>query len=176
VKRLLLLGLVLAALVPGTADAKAPCRDRIYNDWYADGKIATTYPLSCYRDALKNVPTDARVYSSLLEDIRAAMQGAQSRLRGHTVPAQVGKSGGKSRPTVTTTEKPTKTTPTKTVKEPDSVEPVSETVTPPQTTTLAASQTGGGSGVPVPLLVLGALALLLAAVGAAGVVAKRAKR
>jgi hypothetical protein len=175
VKRLLLLGLVLAALAPGTADAKAPCRDRIYNDWYADGKIATTYPLSCYRDALKNVPTDARVYSSLLEDIRAAMQGAQSRLRGHTVPAQIGKSGAKHRPTVTTTEQPTETTPTKTVTQPDAVEPVSETV-PPPTRTLAASGTGGGSGVPVPLLVLGALALLLAAVGAAGVVAKRAKR
>jgi hypothetical protein len=175
VKRLLLLGLVLAALVPGTAAAKAPCRDRIYNDWYADGKVATTYPLSCYRDALKNVPTDARVYSSLLEDIRAAMQGAQSRLRGHTVPAQIGKSGGKPRPTVTTTtERPTRTTPTKTVRQPDATEPVSETVSP--TTTLAASQTADGSGIPVPLLVLGGLALLLAAVGAAGVVAKRAKR
>src|SRR5690349_5749122 len=64
VKRLALLVLAFAAFAPATANASVPCRDRIYNDWYADGKIATTYPLGCYRDALKHVPTDARTYSS----------------------------------------------------------------------------------------------------------------
>jgi hypothetical protein len=37
----------------------------------------------------------------------------------------------------------------------------------------AGATSGGGSGIPVPLLVLGGLALLLTAVGAAGVIAKR---
>ena len=43
------------AAVPATADAKVPCRNKIYNDWYHDGKIASTYPLGCYRDALAHV-------------------------------------------------------------------------------------------------------------------------
>ena len=78
-KRVVLVILALAAVAPfapSTAGAAAPCRDRIYNDWYHDGKIATTYSIACYRDALKNVPTDAREYSSLADDIRSAMQGA----------------------------------------------------------------------------------------------------
>jgi hypothetical protein len=64
VKRVVLPILAVAALAPfapSTAGA-VPCRDRIYNDWYHDGKIATTYPIACYRDAIKKVPTDARQY------------------------------------------------------------------------------------------------------------------
>src|SRR5581483_9209188 len=49
------LGAVLAALAPASASSAVPCRDKIYNDWYKDGKIATTYPIACYRDALKHV-------------------------------------------------------------------------------------------------------------------------
>lgn len=174
-KRLVLFVLVLAAFAPTAANAAVPCRDRIYNDWYGDGKIATTYPLGCYRDALKHVPTDARTYSSLADDIRSAMQGAQSRLSGHAhVPTQVGKGGG---PTTTVEPtgngnghgpKPTHTTPHDPT--PPVVEPVSNTL---PTATVAAGDTGSSSGVPVPLLVLGGLALVLVAVGCAGVVAKR---
>jgi hypothetical protein len=43
----------------------------------------------------------------------------------------------------------------------------------PTPSTVAAGATSGGSGVPVPLLVLGGIALLLTAVGGVGVVAKR---
>ena len=84
-KRVVLLILAVAALAPfasPTAGAAVPCRDRIYNDWYHDGKIATTYPIACYRDALKHVKGDALVYSSLADDIRAAMQGALARQEG----------------------------------------------------------------------------------------------
>ena len=91
-KRLVLVVLALAAFAPVSANAAVPCRDRVYNDWYADGKIATTYSMGCYRDALKNIPPDARTYSSLADDIRSAMRGAQARRAGHTgVPAQIGK-------------------------------------------------------------------------------------
>src|SRR5262245_37392521 len=93
-KRLALVALAVAFCVPATAKAAVPCRDRIYNDWYKDGKIASTYPIGCYRDALKHVPADARTYSSLADDIRAALQGALARLHGKTnVPAQIGKGG-----------------------------------------------------------------------------------
>src|SRR5437870_4676696 len=80
--RLALLALAVVFCVPATAKATVPCRDQIYNDWYKDGKIASTYPIACYRDALKHVPADARTYSSLADDIRAAEQGAEARLHG----------------------------------------------------------------------------------------------
>ena len=175
-KRVLLLGLALAALaafVPGTAAAKTPCRDRIYNDWYPDGKIATTYPIACYRDALEHIRPDALTYSSLADDIRSAMQAALARLHHKQVPPQVGK--GTPPHTTTGPSTPDGTPPQSTDSHSSGPQPVSQTV--PVTTTLAASPTSSSSsGIPVPLLVLGGLALLLVAVGAAGVVAKRVRR
>ena len=65
-KRVLLLALLVVFAVPATAHATVPCRNKIFNDWYPDGKIASTYPISCYRDALKHMPPDAAVYSSII--------------------------------------------------------------------------------------------------------------
>ena len=167
VKRLVLLILALAAFAPSTAGAAVPCRDRIYNDWYGDGKIATTYPVACYRDALKNFPTDAREYSSLVDDIRSALQGALARAKGQTqVPAQVGSGGAnvgsrhESSSKASSPHDPSL----------DRQEQVSTTLPTPA---VASGATSGGSGVPVPLLVLGGLALVLTAVGGVGVFAKR---
>jgi len=168
VKRLALLVLALAAFAPATANASIPCRDRIYNDWYADGKIATTYPLGCYRDALKHVPADAQTYSSLADDIRSAMQGARERLKGKSVPTQIGKGGTGA------VQAASATISTKTHKAPHDPSAIAAaSQTPPGGSTIAAAETSGSSGVPVPLLVLGAFALLLIAVGTAGAVAKR---
>ena len=171
-KRLLLLGVALAALVtfaPGPAAATTPCRDRIYSDWYPDGRIATTYPIACYRDALKHIRPDALTYSSLADDIRSAMQAALARLHHQHVPAEVGK-GTPPQTGTTDTSVPPKSTDSQS----SGPQPVSQTV--PVTTTLAASPTSSsGGGIPVPLLVLGGLALVLVAVGALGVVAKRTR-
>jgi hypothetical protein len=159
--RLAVLALLLAAVVAGTArtaQAAAPCRDRIYNDWYADGKIASNYPIACFRDALKHVPADARIYSSLSTDIQSAMQAALRRAQGKPAPAQIGKGRlsigvGSVAGTSTTKNgpKPAPLTPT----------------SPPGTVAVGASS-GSGSGIPTPIIVLGGLALLLAAAGAAG--------
>src|SRR5471030_2589458 len=90
-KRLLLLGVVVAGfLVPATAGAAVPCRDRIYNDWYHDGRIASSYPTSCYRDALKHIPADAKVYTSLSTDIKSAMLASLRREHGKPAPKEVG--------------------------------------------------------------------------------------
>jgi hypothetical protein len=177
-KRLVIVVLALAAFVPATANAAVPCRDRIYNDWYADGKIATTYSAGCYRDALKNIPPDARTYSSLADDIRAAMRGAQARHAGHTgVPAQIGKGVEPTAATVSTPKAaPKKRGGAKTTlseKSPLRSTQQSRSRAVPTSTVAADPTSGSSSGVPVPLLVLGALALLLIAVGAAGAIAKR---
>lgn len=152
-KRCLLLVVLLAAVaIPGTASASgAPCRNKVFNDWYPDGKIASTYPISCYRDALKHIPPDAAIYSSLSEDIRAAMRAAMRRAHGLSAPREVGhglKAVGAG-----------------------SVMGTTATVTsaaPPVTDAKSHGLIATASNAPLPILVLGGLALLLVATGAIG--------
>lgn len=162
VKRLLIIVGVLAGLaLPGTAGAAAPCRDKVFNDWYHDGRIASSYPLGCYRDALKHIPTDAKIYSSLSGDIKAAMRAAIRRQHGTVVPAQVG-SGFKA-------------------PRPGAVKGVLVSighVPPPHDP--AAGGVGGSiadtaSGAPLPILILGGIALALAAAGGIGVGVRRVR-
>jgi hypothetical protein len=164
-----ILVLAAVAVTPATAKASAPCRDRIYNDWYADGKIATTYPAACYRDALKHVKGDALIYSSLSDDIRAALQGALAKAKGDTkVPGQIGNTGPAAKP-----HSERRSTSSSPPHDPAPGQQQVNTTLPTPSTVAAGVTTGGSSGVPVPLLVLGGLALLLTAVGGIGVVAKR---
>ena len=165
-KRLLLLAVlaVAATAIPAQASAAGPCRNDIYDDWYHDGKIASTYPISCYRDAIKHVHGDAQIYSSLTDDIRAAMQAAISRAHGKSnVPNQVGKGipASEARPRAAARRSSSDAT-----DQPDASVDVSTIAAPP----VADSDNGG---VPVPLLVLGGLALLLAAAGGVGMLARR---
>ena len=169
------------AALPATAGT--PCRDRIYADWYADGKIASTYPLACYRDALKHAQgrADIGVYSSMLDDIRLALQAAVKRSEGQQVPAQVGGSNS-SAVSATTTPSGTTHTSTTSKKPPTETAPTSpgqDTTTPTTTASPVAaspSSSGGGGGIPVPLLVLGGVAIALVASGAIGLGARRFRR
>ena len=163
-KRLLLLAVlvVAATAIPAQASAAGPCRNDIYDDWYQDGKVASTYPISCYRDAISHVHGDAQIYSSLTDDIRAAMQAAISRAHGKSnVPSQVGKGVPASE---TSGSGPMSSDATN---GPDAPVDVSTIASP------AVADSDNGSGVPVPLLVLGGLALLLAAAGGIGMLARR---
>ena len=47
--------------------------ERCSADW-ADGRIDHTYPIRCYRQAMKSLPTDLEVYSSAPEDIQSALR------------------------------------------------------------------------------------------------------
>jgi len=164
-KRLALVALAVAFCVPATAKAAVPCRDRIYNDWYKDGKIASTYSVSCYRDALKHVPADARTYSSLADDIRAAEQGALARARGgKNVPAQIGKGGILPVNSTSTLPSGTKS---------DHSSSSGKTTT---TTAAPTAPSGGGGGIPLPVIILGAVAIFLVAVGAIGAGMRRFRR
>ena len=164
-KRLFLLAALLAVALPGPASAAgSPCRNKIFNDWYRDGKIASTYPTSCYRDALKHIPVDASIYSSLSDDVRAAMRASLRRAEGLAVPKQVGHGfaalgAGKVK---------------------GALAKISLSQSPPGTT---ASGTGAGSGsradtargAPLPILVLGGIALALVAAGGIGVGVRHAR-
>jgi hypothetical protein len=182
---IVLLALVaVAAFGPARADAKTPCRDRIYNEWYRNGKIASTYPLSCYRDALKHIPTDVSVYTSLSDDIRLALQAAIDRRHGQRVPSEVGSgtgtrvtsSGNPSADTSATSHSVQTTEPGDTA--PNAADPGDMSTTPTATPihVVAATPASTSGGVPLPVIVLGGVALALVASGGIGLGVRRYRR
>ncbi len=180
-KRLLLVSLLaIGVLAPGSVHAAVPCRDKIYNDWYGDGKIASTYPLGCYHDALAHMPADATIYSSLSTDIRSALQAAIARRNGRRVPIEVGKglpsSAANSLATVdTTTSAPhDPTRPTDPVVSQDPTSRPSRSVS--TVDTAAQSSATGGGSMPTPILILGGVALALVAAGGAGAAVRYGRR
>ncbi|HEV2592141.1 MAG TPA: hypothetical protein VGU02_09630 [Gaiellaceae bacterium] len=164
-KRILLLGLVaFSFLAPAGANAAVPCRDKIYNEWYASGKISTSYPIQCYRDALKNIPPDAKVYSNLSGDIKSAMQAAIAHGNdpGSSGPTAVGSGPASSSSGPSGVKGNSKTTTTRTSTGPTAIAPL--------------SSTSGGGGVPTPIIVLGAIAILLALAGLIGTGVQTARK
>jgi hypothetical protein len=175
---LILLALATAAFAatlaaPGAADAAKPCWVRLVNDWY-DGRIDKTYPVSCYRAAMKNLPEDVAAYSNAREEIQRALLAAikKSAAAGKTlagsdlVPPQIGPIGNTSTVGTGTTG----TTPGEegdgeaTPGSPggDDEGPLGDILTP-----------ANADSIPIPLLVLAGLALVLLAAASAGFVARR---
>jgi hypothetical protein len=87
-------GVLLLAL-PGTAAAKTPCWKQVLNDW-SNGRPIGTYPLHCYRDAIRNLPEDLRDYSSAADDIQAALQAQIGKYTGRTTQSLGGGSSSKN--------------------------------------------------------------------------------
>ncbi len=167
---------VLAAQV-GTAAGATPCWKKLLNDWY-DGRIDNVYPVSCYRQTLQHLPEDISVYSSARDDILRALQSARAQLRknkkpaGPTalVPAQT-----TTEPSPTTTNEQSSTTTTAGAP-PGGTDAGGGTSSPGRKPPPGLAQqlnSSSPSSVPVPLLVLGGLAILLVAAGAVGLVVKR---
>jgi hypothetical protein len=149
-KRVALLpALALAVLAAGTAPAQAarPCANAVVQEWIRTGHVAADHRLGCYREALSRLGdyTDLAVYSDLSDSIDAALAAAVAKEHGRPVPQRYRDELKKPRP------------------------PARSTVA----TAAAPVAATEGNSIPVPLLVLGALALGLTAVGAGGVVARR---
>jgi len=58
-----------------SAKGKVPCWKTLLNDEW-DGRIDGTYPVSCYREALKHLPEDVLVYGQAKDDLNRALMGA----------------------------------------------------------------------------------------------------
>jgi hypothetical protein len=168
--------IVAAALFAAVAHASpaaaaTPCWKVLLNDWY-DGRIDHTYAVHCYQDALDHLPADVQTYSSAHDDILRALQSAiaKEKKAGGTVQPN----SPVAPPAVTSTTSPTETAETNTIsstttvavapgRKPDKgLGGVAEQLNPSSSTSL-----------PLPLLVLGGLAILLVAAGAVGLAAKR---
>lgn len=63
----------LLAASPSAAHAGTPCSKRVIADWTRDGEINGHYSPHCLRQAYRSVPEDLRDYSSILDDINAAL-------------------------------------------------------------------------------------------------------
>jgi hypothetical protein len=90
-KPLILLALALAVAIgaalgvaqPAQARSMSSCSKALIHDWYVDGRVDKTYPVHCYREALKNIPPDQLIYGTLRDDLNRALQSAIRQHGGH---------------------------------------------------------------------------------------------
>lgn len=100
--RLALAAAVAAAtLVPLIAAAPAAsarsCSESLILDWANDGKVGGTYPVACYREALRTMPLDLESYTTAYDDIYRRLTNVLRTLRT-TQAVQTGdQSAGESR-------------------------------------------------------------------------------
>jgi hypothetical protein len=84
---LLALAVAIAAALgvaqPAQARSMSSCSKELINDWILDGRVDKTYPVHCYREALKTIPEDQIVYGSLRQDLTRALQSAIRQHGGH---------------------------------------------------------------------------------------------
>jgi hypothetical protein len=156
---------LLVAPSPAGAAAKS-CADQVVADWYGDGRVDKIFPLHCYQEAIRSLPVDVLDYSNAKEDILRALQFARQNK------PDPGPTGGEQ-PTATGTvpEDPGSTTPGG-----GPVDP-SDPGDPGDGGTVASGpvDTSGPSSIPIPLFILGGLALLLLAAGGAGYLSRRSQ-
>jgi hypothetical protein len=76
--RVLAVAVLLFALAgPGSAAAAgSPCSKRVTLDWANDGTVNGTYPRACFEEAIAsaNARPDLAMYTSIVDDQRAAMR------------------------------------------------------------------------------------------------------
>ena len=153
----------LIALVALTALAGAPaasaakslsCAEKIVDDWYGDGRVDQIFPIPCYKAAIRSLPVDVLDYSRAEEDILRALQYAKQ---------------GKPDPGPTGGPQPNENEPPGGGGGSDPGDPGSGGEA------AEGVDTSGPSSLPIPLLVLGGLALLLLAAGGVGYLSRRAQ-
>ena len=136
--------------------AATPCWKSLINEWYG-GSITHIYAIPCYQQAINHLPSgDLGTYSSIIEDIERARRVAIAYEKNPKGPT----------PTVTNSQQPgVTTTDTKTV--PGRVNP------PGISGAIIDSSSGGATSFPLPLIILGGLAIFLLAAGGVGLIVRR---
>jgi hypothetical protein len=139
---LVLLGGTLALAAP--AGAAKPCWEQAIDDWVDNGRIDGIYSAGCIAAARKHVPEDLRTYTDILDKLDAYRQDAVRTTQGAGPSGPAGRNRARGAGI-----------------EPDVKDegPISEVL---------GYRTNDASSVPLPLIILGGLALLLMAAGGAG--------
>ena len=95
-----ILACVFAVLAFGASSSSAatPCWKTVIADWSRDNRVDGRYSPSCLRQAMQNAPTDLKIYSTLEDDLHAALQKRSSRrIAGvHVSTASIAANGGSS--------------------------------------------------------------------------------
>ena len=174
------LGLAWAAVSPAAAEAgsRDACAQRVIRDWYTDGRVDRTYPIGCYRAAIRALPEDMRAYTNASQDIQRALAYAREgrsdpapEPRSAAAPSSTSRSDGRA---MSASIPP----------QPDSLQPL-RARTAGESARLAYDGSSAepaspgearhvGAGVPYPVLILATLAaLLFASAGAGWALARR---
>lgn len=148
-----LVGLIGAS--PAAAKKQKSCAREIIEDWYDNQRVDKFYPLHCYHEAIDSLGPDAKNYTNLPDAILRALAYRQ---QNQADPGENAASSGKG-----------------------GVKPVAYRHTADLVNAFdgagaaapAGSNSGNPSSVPIPLIVLAALAGLLLIAGGAGYVARR---
>jgi hypothetical protein len=141
-------GALLAVGAP-RAEAAKPCWERAIDDWVDNGRIDGVYSASCITAARKHVPEDIRAYTDIVDKLDSYRLDTVRSLENT------------SSPDVKPPTKGDRTVPTP---QPESRNGKDEAPLP----SVLGKGTTDASSIPVPLMVLAALALLLMTAGAAG--------
>ena len=149
------IGASLGGTQPAQAKSLSRCSSALINDWLFDGRIDKTYPVHCYREALKDVPEDQIVYGTLRQDLTRALQSTIRQNGGHvtddTLVVPVASSDGGDPPSGTSASS-----------DQGFVHWVAHALGP-----------NTAESIPVPLLILGGLALALMAAAGVSLIARR---
>ena len=149
---LLLATAAFVSIAAPTAAAAKPCWERVIDDWIDNGRIDGYFSPACLRASLRHVPEDIRAYSDFEEKIR---QGIQAALRVRVLEGSTGDATRAERSQADRLRE----------NESGAEEGTSEG---PLERALGY-RNDDASSIPLPLIILGALALVLIAAGAAGV-------
>lgn len=152
---LAVVGVMLLGASP--AQAAKPCWERVLDDWLDNGRIDGVYSARCIEDARKHLPEDVRAYSDIEEKLDAELQenGRAAQGRGGSGGGGPGEVGGR-----------------RVIGEP---EPDAGPRDEGPIQAVLGKGTTDASSVPLPLIILAALALILLAAGASGLVARKLK-
>ena len=157
----LLATLLIGLTACGSASATRPCWKQVQDDWTNNRLGSTTYAPNCYDQAIKHLGRDVFYYSNAVDEIHAAKQAAlreQEKPRHTAGVGGSGNSGDSGDGTSGSSNSGDGGSSNQTVG------PIGDV--------LNAGSTSS-DGMPLPLLILGGLALALVAAGAFGVVSRR---
>jgi hypothetical protein len=157
---------LLATASPAEATSLEDCGQRVIRDWYSGGRVDKQYPLPCYRAAIRSLPDDVLQYT----DAGSAIERALERARHGRTGATPNATAAEERPPATTSSPAA--TPARKAKT-NSAGPRAKRADTPARLASGPAHHAGASGIPYPLIALGALSAVLLVSGVAAGLARR---